>query len=252
MKSLLYKEFLGLWRTRRVLIVFATMFVFGLLGPISVKYMPTILSSMPGVPAGLDEIMPDPDVVLAIDEFVQNSTQFGVILSILVPMGAVVNEKGRGTVAVILSKPVSRISFLAAKWVAYSAIFFGGAILAGLGGYYYLGVLFEWLSPVGFLALVGLMAVYLLMFVMISIFASTITKSQLGAAGLSFGVMIVLGILSVLPAVSPYLPASMLQWGRALALGQEVDGAWGTLLVSVLVMAAACLGSWVVFRRQEL
>jgi ABC-2 type transport system permease protein len=200
----------------------------------------------------LDEIMPDPDVELAIDEFVQNCTQFGVILSILVPMGAVVNEKGRRTVAIILSKPVARISFLSAKWVAYSAIFLGSALLAGLGGYYYLGVLFEWLSPVGFLALVGLMAVYLLMFVLISIFASTVAKSQLGAAGLSFGVLIILGILSVLPALSSYLPASMLQWGRDLALGQEVSGAWESLVVTVLVMAVACLGSWIVFRGQEL
>ena len=111
---------------------------------------------MPGMPEGLEGILPEPGIELALDEFVQNLSQFGVILAILVPMGAIVEEKGRGTAGIILSKPVSRAYFLGAKGIAYASVFLIGIVLAGLSGFYYLGVLFEWLPPLNFLALVGL------------------------------------------------------------------------------------------------
>ena len=252
MRFLLRKEMRELWRTRRFLIVGAVLFVFGLLGPLSVKYMPAILSQVPGVPEGLEGLLPEPDVVLAVDEFVQNLSQFGAILAILVPMGAVVGEKDRGTAAMVLSKPVSRASFLGAKGIAYAGVFLVGVILAGLGGYYYLGILFEWLSPLGFLALVGLITLYLLMFVVITIFTSTICQSQPAAAGVSFGLLILLSLLAIIPSVSPHLPASILQWGRALALGQAHDAPWSSVLITGALIVAAWLGAWLVLRRQEL
>jgi ABC-2 type transport system permease protein len=252
MRILLGKELREMGRTRRFFVVVVVMFVFGLLGPLSVKYMPAILSQVPGVPEGLEGILPEPDVALAVDEFVQNLSQFGVIMAILVPMGAVVGEKSRGTAAMILSKPLSRAAFLGAKEIGYSLVFLVGVCLAGLGGYYYLGILFEWLSPLGFLALVGLIFLYLMMFVTITIFASTICQSQLAAAGVSFGVLIFLSVLGIIPSISVYLPSSILHWGRALALKQAYDARWGSLLITGMVIVLAWLGAWLVLRRQEL
>lgn len=252
MKILLRKELRELWRTRRFLIVGAVLFVFGLLGPLSIKYMPVILTQMTGVPEGLEDILPEADVALAVDEFVQNLSQFGVILAILVPMGAVVREKEGGTAVMVLSKPVPRAYFLGAKGVAYAAVFMLGVLLAGLGGYYYLGILFEWLSPLGFLALMGMILMYLLMYVMLTLFASTICQSQFAAAGVSFGLLIFLSLLGVIPSISPHLPASVLRWGRVLALGQGEEAAWSSVLVTGFVAVAAWLGAWLVLRRQEL
>jgi len=252
MRVLFRKELRGLWRSKRFLIVAAVLFIFGLLGPLSVKYMPVLLSQVPGVPDGLEGILPDPDVVMAVDEFVQNLSQFGVILAILVPMAAVVGERDRGTAAMVLSKPVSRASFLGAKWLAYAVVFVAGVVLAGLGGYYYLGILFEWLSPLAYLALVGLITLYLLMFVTITLFSSTVCRSQPAAGGVSFGILILLGLLGIIPSISSYLPFAILQWGRTLALGQVHEAAWGSLLTTVAVMGVAWLGSWLILRNQEL
>jgi ABC-2 type transport system permease protein len=252
MKELLRKEFREVWRTRKVLIVLSVLFVFGLIGPLTVKYMPLILSEVPGVPEGLEEIMPKPDVTMAVDEYVQNLSQFGVILAILVPMAAVVGEKKRGTAAMILSKPVSRAAFLGAKFVMYTFLFIGGVVIAGLGGYYYLGLLFKWLNPLDFLALNGLVAVYLVMFLSITLFASTICPSQLAAAGLSFGVLIILGLLGAIPKLSLYLPPSLLGWGRRIGLGQAGNPAWEALGMAVVLILVAWTASWLSFRMQEL
>ena len=167
-------------------------------------------------------------------------------------MGAVVGERDRGTAAMVLSKPVSRASFLGAKWLAYAVVFVAGVVLAGLGGYYYLGILFEWLSPLAYMALVGLITLYLLMFVTITLFSSTVCRSQTAAGGISFGILILMGLLGIIPSISSYLPSAILQWGRKLALGQVHDAAWVSLLTTVAMMGVAWLGSWLILRNQEL
>jgi ABC-2 type transport system permease protein len=252
MKKLMQKELRELWRTRKFLIVLTILFVFGLLGPLTVKYMPIILSEVPGVPEGLEEIMPEPDIAMAVDEYVQNLTQFGVILAILVPMAAVVGEKKSGTAAMVLSKPISRAAFLGAKWVLYIFLFISGVIVASAGGYYYIGLLFDWLGPLDFLAANGLIALYLVMFLSITLFASTVCPSQLAAAGLSFGVLILLGLFGAIPSLSPHLPAALLKWGRGLALGQGGEASLGALVIAGGIILATWLASWLSFRAREL
>ena len=55
MQTLLRKELREQWRTHRILVVAAVLSLFGLLGPLSVKYLPLIMARMPGVPEGLAE-----------------------------------------------------------------------------------------------------------------------------------------------------------------------------------------------------
>jgi ABC-2 type transport system permease protein len=252
MNVLLLKEFRELWRTRKFLIVLAILFVFGVLGPLTAKYMPLLMSEIPGVPEGLADVLPAPDIKMAVDEYVQNLTQFGVILAILVPMAAIVGEKHSGTAAIILSKPVSRATFLGAKWILYVVLFVSGVIIAGFGGYYYIGILFEWLEPFGFLMLNVLIAIYLVMFLSITLFASSVCPSQLAAAGLSFGVLILLVLLGAIPSLSPYLPNSLMRWGQRLTLSQGGEAAWGALVITGLIILGAWLASWLSFRIQEL
>lgn len=252
MQTLLRKELREQWRTHRILVVAAVLSLFGLLGPLSVKYLPLIMARMPGVPEGLAEVMPEPDVAMAVDEYVQNLAGFGVILAILIPMAAVVGEKNSGTAAMILSKPVSRAVFLGSKFITYGLIFFAGILLAGLGGYYYLGILFEWLKPEGFLALNGLLMIYLMMFVAITLFASTVSRSQFAAAGISFSLLIFISLLGTIPSLSPYFPTSLIDWGCALALRLDAEPAWTALAVTVAVTALAWLAAWLILQRQEL
>ena len=252
MRTLFLKEMREAWRTRRLLVVAAVMMVFACLGPISIKYMPLLLDQMPGVPEGLSEVMPAPDVAMAVAEYQENLSLFGVILAILLPMGAVVGEKERNTAAMALSKPISRAAFLGAKLCAYGMVFLLSTCLAGLLGYYYLGVLFEWLEPFGFLALNGLLLIYFLMYIAITLLASTIARSQSAAAGMSFGVLILLGLLGVMPSLATKLPAALMSWGRALALGFAHDPSWVALALSLGIVGAAWFGGLLILRRQEI
>lgn len=252
MGTLIWKEITEQWRSYRLMIVAAVLAAFGMMGPLSAKYMPLLLAEMPGVPEGLAELMPEPDAAMALTEYLDNLTQFGVILAILIPMGAVVGEKAGGTAGMTLSKPVSRAGFLAAKFVANGVTLGTGVLLAALGGYYYTGVLFTWPPLATFAAANALLLAYLMLFASLTLLASTVARSQLAAAGMSFAMLILLGLLGVIPPIATRLPAAVLSWARALALGAPIEPAWGALAACLGLTAAALLGAWAIFRRQEL
>ena len=252
MRTLLWKELTEQWRSYRLLITVAVLTAFGILGPVSAKSLPVMLANMADVPEGLAEIMPEPDVSMAVTEYAGNLVQFGVILAILVPMAAVVAERVSGTAEITLSKPVSRGAFLLAKFLAYALTFTVGLAVAGLAGYYYTGVLFGWVPAVGFLAANGLILVYLLVLVALTLLASTLARTQLAAAGMAVAALALLGILGTLPPVGKLLPAALLGWANALALGLPAEPAWGALAVSGALGGGALLVAWLVFRQQEI
>jgi ABC-2 type transport system permease protein len=252
MGTLFWKEIVEQWRSYRLLIVAAVLAAFGMMGPLSAKYLPLLLEEVAGVPEGLAEVMPTPDMAMALTEYIDNLTQFGVILAILIPMGAVVGEKVGGTAGMTLSKPVSRAGFLAAKFLANAITLAAGVILAALGGFYYTGVLFTWPPVTAFGAANALLFAYLGLFASLTLFASTMARSQLAAAGLSFFMLLLLGLLGAIPQFGSRLPAAVLQWARGLATGAAIEPAWAALATCLGLTAAALLGAWLVFRRQEL
>ena len=252
MRVLLWKELLEQWRSYRLLVVGAVLTVLGLSGPLSAYYLPQLLAQVPGMPAGLADLMPEPDLGMAVGEYLDNLLQIGVILAILVPMAAVVGERVGGTAEITLSKPVSRGAFLGAKFIAYGLTFSAGMALASIAGYYYVGVLFEWLPPLKFLAVNAGMLLYLAVFVAISILASTLARSQLAAAGMGFGAMIPLGLLGAWPVLGPYLPGAIPAWARLALTQAESAPAWAGFAGALGIILAALVGAWLRLRRQEL
>lgn len=252
MPTLLWKEFTEAWRSYRLLIQTVVLLAMGILGPLSARYLPQLLATMADVAEGLAEVMPVPDTAMAIGEYLDNVVQFGAILAILVPMPAVVGEKTRGTAEFTLSKPVRRSSFFMAKFVVHVGSFAVALVVAALGGYYYTGVLFEWLPIIPFLMANVLVWLYLSLLVGVTLLCSTVARSQLATAGMAFGTLLSLGLLSSIPALSRHMPGALIAWARALALSLPPEPRWSALGVSVGVIAGALALAWAIFRRQEL
>lgn len=246
----LRKEWLELVRSYRLLIALVILLLFGLMSPALAKFTPEILSMVPGADqfAGL---IPEPTVMDAVGQYVKNISQFGIILALLLSMGAIATEKDKGTAAMILVKPMPRFTFLAGKFIALFALFTLSLLAAGLGAWYYTLVLFGAVSFLPFMAATGLMLLYLLVYVSITLFCSTLTKSAPAAGGIAFGVLILLGIVGSIPTLGQYLPAQVLNWGANLMLGVG-EPAWVALGVCVGIITLSFTGAWLVFRRQEL
>ena len=247
--AVLRKELVEQWRTRRLVVVAVVFLFFGFLSPLGAKLLPDLLEGL-GDSGGVMIEIPPPTAQDALLQYVKNMSQFGVLLAVLLAMGAVAREKERGTAAMVLSKPVSRADFLLGKFVALTLVFGLCLALAGLACYYYTVVLFEGTGEARFVEMNLLLGLFIEFYLAVTLLGSTVARSQVVAGGLGLGAVFVVAILGVLPRFGDYMPTVLLDWARALMAGTG-EPAWGAVVVSLGVIIV-CLGAaLVVFERQE-
>jgi ABC-2 type transport system permease protein len=246
----LRKELLEQWRTYRLLAVGVVLLVFGLLSPLIAKYTPEIIKLVPSGEA-IAQLIPTPTVMDAVTQYIKNIGQFGVILALLLTMGAVAQEKEKGTAAMMLVKPLPRAIFLVAKFTALGLTFAVTIAIAGAACYYYTWLLFGALDAQHWLALNGLVLLFVLVYVALTLFCSVVTKSQAAAGGLALSLLFILGLAGSIPGLGDYLPGQLLAWGGGLMAGQG-EAFWAALWVSVGIIVVALMGAGLIFERQEL
>lgn len=251
MRTALAKEWLEQRRTHRLLIVSVIFVLFGLLSPLLAKFTPEIIKMIPGGEQ-ISLLIPPPSIMDSVAQYVKNLTQFGLLLAVLMGMGMVSQEKDKGTAAIMLAKPLSRTDFILAKAAALGITFLIGTILAAAAGYYYTLLLFEAPSISGWFALNGLLLVYFALYASLTLLASTLNRSMLGAGVTAFAFIIVLALIEIIPAARDLLTGGLLAWAGELALGGGGEPAWGALFVCLGLIAAALTASVLVFKRQEI
>ena len=250
-RTLLKKELFEQLRTHRALITVAVFFVAGLISPLLAKYTPLLLEMVPDIPPDFANLIPEPTIKDAVGQYVKNVSQFGVILVIVLTMGAVAGEKERGTAAMLLTKPVTPGMVVLTKWLAGMANILLGLILAATGCALYTALLFEPLDVQGFLALNVFLLVFLGVYLSITLLASALARTQAMAAGLAFAGLGLLLMLGAIPRVQDVMPGKLLDWGSALVSGTEA-GAWWALIVAINIMLACIVLAAVSFNREEI
>jgi ABC-2 type transport system permease protein len=244
------KEWMELIRTYRLLIVAVVLVFFGLTSPLLAKFTPEIITLIPGGDT-ISLLIPTPTVWDAITQYVKNVTQFSIILAMLLTMGVVAQEKDKGTAAMILVKPMPRVAFLSAKFIALASMFAICLLAAGIACYYYTLLLFEAMDMLHWLGLNALLFLYLMVYIAITLFCSTLTKSQAAAGGMALGLVAILGILGVIPNLGKYLPGELIGTASRLMQG-DTSASWSAFGVSVGLIVISLLAAWIVFRKQEL
>jgi ABC-2 type transport system permease protein len=252
-RVLLLKELREQIRTARLVAVSVVFIVFGILGPVTDRYMKELIDAVGAQSGGFSVQIPPPTLEGALAQITKNLTQFGIICALLLAMGSVAWEKERGTAGMILTKPASRAAFLAAKLVAISFTL-GVAMALGTGvAYVYTLLLYPTVFPIGgYIAMAVLMWWILVGFTAITLLGSTITRSAVAAAGIGLVLLVVMGIVGALPVVGPYMPSSLGEPARALGMGQDPGWLIGPLAFNIVLVPVLFTVTWLVFRRQEL
>jgi ABC-2 type transport system permease protein len=248
--TLLRKELLEQWRTLRLPLVAVVFLLVGLGSPLLARFTPELLKAVAGDQLPIQ--LPPPTAADSVDQLAKNLNQFGALIAILLAMGSVATEKERGTAALILAKPVGRAAFLVAKLLAIGATLAVGTAVAVAGAWFYTLVLFEPLPIGGFLAAGVLDWLLLLSWAAITFVGSTLTRSSVAAAGLGIVALIVIGALSAIPVLAPWLPTGLGGPARAFALGIPGPTVVTPLVGTIVFIAAAGSIAWLSFRRQEL
>jgi ABC-2 type transport system permease protein len=195
-------------------------------------------------------------VTEAVQTFLQVSTVaigIGIVLTI---QGAVVGEKELGTAAWVMSKPVSRASFVLAKLIAYSVGFVATAVMIP-------SIVFvvqaQFLLPLpldyGRLALaVGLVALSALFYVALTIGLGCVFRGRGPIAGLGIGLVLVGHIFKgmlPLPLVmaTPWLLGDVAAY-FALAAPPDFNWMVPIIVTATAVISLVYLGTWR-FHREE-
>jgi ABC-2 type transport system permease protein len=244
------KELREQWRTRRLPVVALVFLFVGLSSPLLARFTPELIESLAG-----DEFpfpIPPPTVADSVDQLLKNLIQFGGLAGILLAMGAVAPEKERGTAALLLTTPLSRPAFLAAKVLALGTTLTIGVAAAMASGWLYTAILFEPLPVAGFLAAGALVWLLLAAFTALTFLGSVVTGSAVAAGALGFGLFLVLSLLSAFPVVGEYLPSGLIAPAMNVALGSPGGEVIRPLLATVLLIGGALVVSHISFRRQEL
>jgi ABC-2 type transport system permease protein len=250
--TLLRKELLEQWRTRRLIIVGIVFLLFGIGSPLIAKYTPEMLKAIgTGMPGATIEF-PPPTTADAVAQLAKNVGQLGVIVAILLAMGAVAGEKERGTAAFILTLPAGRGAFLVAKLVAIGFTLLVAVALAAAGDWLYTTILFEPLAVPGFVVLALLLWLQMLAFVAITFLASTVTGSQLVAGGVGFVAFVALSIVAAFPVIGDWTPLALSSAAIDVAMGETPDVLVQPVVASLAIVVGCAAASWVSFRRQEL
>lgn len=253
--TLFGKELLENVRTHRLLILAAVLVFFGILSPVSARYMTQILTFAFTGQQELEQfldLVPTPVALDSVDQYIKNLTGMGLLVVILLVMGLVAQEKDRGTVVLVLARPVSRFSFLAAKFAAFIAWLVVCVVAAGAVAFLYTGLLFgEWLEPGPFAALGGLMILYFSVAAALTFLGSTLTRSSFAAAAIGLGGWAAISLAGNIRVLSPYAPSRLAAEAAQLPRGAAFTG-WPAVLVSLVLIALALGISAISFNRQEL
>ena len=247
---LLRKEFREQFKTSKVVIVAAIFLFFGLGTPLLTKYTPELIKAV-GT-GGITIEMPTPTSGDSLTEYTSTMSQFGVLMAVLLAMGAIAKEVETGTAAMVLSKPVGRLAFILAKLKAEGFTFLVALILGGLACWGYTVILFGDVNALGFLYQNLLLGLFFAICLAVTLFFSSLMKSQLAAGGLALALIIFLSAISSLPWVGHYLPGALIDWGNRLVLKMSGASEWGAVGATALLIGLSVYFTWLSLRKKEL
>lgn len=244
------KEMLEIWRTWRKWVLPGILAFFALTGPPLARYTAEIVKAFAGSQlAGFT--VPEPTYLDSYSQWAKNLTQIALFALVIIYGGLVSAESRSGTAVLVLTKPVSRSTFVLGKALV-NAAFVAVLLVAGTAVTWGLTAAFFGTAPGA--ALWGSALVWLVLgvqFIALMTLLSVVIGSAAGAAGAGLGVYVLLSIASIWKPLGSYSPAGLPAQATALAAGTEASPLWPvltSLALSVLLVAAAAL----LFRRKEL
>jgi len=244
------KEAREILRTWRIWVLPGILVFFALIGPVLARFTPEIVGAVAGNQLG-GFTLPTPTYLDAYAQWVKNLSQIALFALIII-YGSIVSAESRsGTAVLVLTKPVSRASFVIAK-VAVHSVFLATLVV--------IGTLLTWgLTAVVFgtapgSALWSAALVWLVLgvlFIALMTLLSVLIGSAAGAAGAGLGAYALVSIAAIWKPLERYSPAGLATQPASLAAGKDVAVLWPVLTSLVLAVALVALAAWA-FRRRDL
>lgn len=255
---LLKKEVKAILRTYQCWLVPLIFIFFGILSPVSAKFLPEILKAAMQSDAPQNMVIqikiPEPTAADAYMQWLKNLSQFGMLTVILLSMGLISEEKLRGTLEMVATKPVSRTSIVLSKFASQTGLFALSIALGTAVCFLYTYLLFDNanLGPLIFSTLS--FVIYAILILSITIFFSSLLKNPISAGGLGLISYFSLSITASLGhGFDKYTPGALATLANQIVAGvKQLPNGYPaittSLLASLLIIAVASI----ILEKQEL
>ena len=246
------KDLLEITRSKKMLILIFVFLFVAIASPLLAKLTPLLLKSIPSTP-GLTINLPDPTYKEAIDQFVKNIQQIGMIVLVFIVAGSIVDEKNRKNLEILLSKPVARTKFILSKFASYLAPIALMLIISAIIFYFYTNSIFGAFSLSNFSIMSVLLLLNVLMILSITMLASTFTRNALSAAGIGYAIFIFIDIIfGLVRKITKYSPNYTFSNYKTL-----ISDGWNgdfilPMLITLSITIVSVILSVALFRNQEI
>ena len=249
-RELLTKEIVEAWRTYRIAVLCGLFAIIGIAAPLLVRFLPRLLRLFGATgELGLEGL----GVADVVDLLIRNVTLVGGFAGILLAMGSIAGERRRGTLDLILSRPVSRAAVVWAKFVALGMVFGLAVALAVVGAWLYSALFFAPQAALPWGQLGAVLWLSAMVHVAVTMLGSVVARSPLGAAAFGLTYVAVMGLAATVATLARFVPVGLAEVARAVALEEVSPDLLPavTVGVSVAVIAVALLGAWWRLRRMD-
>ncbi len=248
--AMIKKEMVEMLKNYKWLIVPVLFMFFGAMQPITYYYMPEILK-MASFPQGTILQIPVPTPGETMISVYSQFNQIGILVLVLISMGAIANEVKSGVAETILVKPISIKHYISSKWIAYFSITIVGSLLGVMIGYFYT---IQLIGDISFIIIVKSAVIYLfylLIYVGLSLFFSSIFTSGIAAGGITITIAIVLSIIGSLPFHLWWLPSYLLNINQHILLQKPLEYLWYSIPTTFIYLLLLFYGSVVITKNKS-
>jgi ABC-2 type transport system permease protein len=223
-------ELLRLWRTQRWLILLAVFASFGVLGPLTARYLPDLMESF-----GEDALggLPPMTSVDGITQYMGNAAQIGMLAVAFVGAAALAFDS-KPEMAIFLRTRATVRDILVPRYVVSTLASIAAFVVGMAITYVGTGVLLEWLDVGAVLIGTALFGLYLAFANAVFALISSFIRRVPGVALLSVGALIVLALLGLVPNVQRWLPSELVGAIDVLIRGGEFEF-WRSILTTVVL-----------------
>lgn len=247
--TLLRLELLRMVRTHRWLVLVGIYVFFGVLGPLTARYLGELIERF-----GTGDMVieaPEPEPVDGVVQFVGNASQLG-LLAVVVVAAAALSLDARPEVSAFLRTRVERAGrLLVPRFVVVGATAVG-ALVAGTAVTWALTAVLIGGLPAGAMVLgTFLGALYFAFAVAVVGAMAAVLRSVPGVSLASLGVLIVLPIAGLVPALEVWLPSQLFAAVAGLVEGAPAsDYVRATVVTLVVTPAIVAYAMWRYDRRE--
>ena len=235
-------EWLRLIRSPRAIALASVYLFFGLLGPVTAKYLQDIVNR---VQSGVQIIVAHPTPKDGIANYVSQAGQTGLVIVVVIAAGAFTFDARRGLATFFRTRADGMWQLIAPRFAVNAAAAVAAYTLGMLAAWYETALLLG--QPSARAMLAGLLcgSVYLVFAISVAAAAASVARSMLAAVGITLGVLLSLPLLGLAGPLHSWLPSTLLAAPVALlahaSLGDYLPALGSAAAGCALLLALATL-----------